>query len=182
MFKNILLVTLGILLLLVPQVSLGKEPIRTLFGIVVKVADGDTITVNSNGTKVKVRLYGIDAPETYKMNKRTGIISKSGQPSGEEAFQALDNKVYHKQVKLDVMDIDRYRRAVCIVCLGNRNINREMVREGWAWAYRQYLDRPYTSEFIREEEEASKARRGLWEQGNPQPPWEFRKKLRTGGM
>lgn len=46
--------------------AIAKEPIRTLEGIVVKVSDGDTITVNSDGTKVKVRLYGIDAPERRK--------------------------------------------------------------------------------------------------------------------
>lgn len=163
------------------SLSLAKEPIRTITGIVIKVADGDTITVNSDGTKVKVRLYGIDAPETEKSNKRTGRVSKQGQPYGEEAFQVLQGKVYRKKVKLDVMDIDRYRRAVCIVWIDGRNINREMVSEGWAWAYKQYLDRPHASEYIGAEETARRAKRGLWGQGNPQPPWEFRKALRIRG-
>jgi micrococcal nuclease len=157
----------------------AKEPIRSLSGIVVKVADGGTITVNSEGTKVKVRLYGIDAPETEKGNRRTGGVRKPGQPYGEEALRALSDKVMGKQVRLDVMDIDEYKRAVCIVNLGERNINLEMVVEGWAWAYRQYLDRPYASGYIRAEEQARAARRGLWVQSNPQPPWEFRKVQRV---
>jgi len=90
----------------------------------------------------------------------------------------LSDKVDRQQVRLDVMDIDRYRRAVCLVWVGDRNINREMVAEGWAWAYRQYLDRPYASKFIEAESVARRAGMGLWQQGNPQPPWEFRRLLR----
>lgn len=79
---------------------------------------------------------------------------------------------------VEVRDIDRYRRAVSVVRLGNRDINQEMVREGFAWAYRQYLERPYASEYIRSEEEARRKRRGLWRQEISQSPWEFRKTLR----
>ena len=99
-------------------------------------------------SKVKVRFYGIDAPETEKSNRKTGHVSKPGQPYGEEAYQALREKVQRQKVRLDVMDIDRYGRTVSIVWLGQRNINKEMVAEGWAWAYRQYLDRPHASEYI----------------------------------
>jgi endonuclease YncB( thermonuclease family) len=121
----------------------AKPIIRTVEGTVTKVSDGDTINVNSDGTKLKVRLYGIDAPETEKVNRRTGYVSKPGQPYGEEACRALLEKVSGKKVKLDIMDIDRYRRMVSMVWFGNRNINKEMVAKGWAWAYRKYLDGPY---------------------------------------
>jgi endonuclease YncB( thermonuclease family) len=159
----------------------AKEPLRVIEGVVTKVSDGDTIQVtDSLGTKIKVRFYGIDAPETEKSSKKTGRISKPGQPFGEEASQALKGKVQRKKVRLDVMDIDRYGRTVSIVWFENRNINREMVAEGWAWAYRQYLDRPHASEYIDAEEQARRNRLGLWQQSNPQPPWEFRKQLRKG--
>jgi len=49
-----------------------------------------------------------------------------------------------------------------------------MVREGWAWANREYLRGPYVSEFINAEREARERKLGLWQQSNPQPPWEFR--------
>ena len=158
----------------------AKEPIRIIDGVASKVSDGDTIHVMSGGTKVKVRLYGIDAPETEKSNKKTGKVSKPGQPYGDEAWHALESKVLRKQVRLEVMDVDRYGRTVSVVRLGERNVNREMVADGWAWAYRQYLDRPHASEYIDAEEQARKARKGLWQQSNPQPPWEFRKLLMTG--
>jgi len=75
--------------------AIAKEPVRTIEGIVTKVSDGDTINVqDSLGTKVKIRLYGIDAPETEKSNNKTGRISKPGQPYGDEAWKALDAKVY----------------------------------------------------------------------------------------
>jgi endonuclease YncB( thermonuclease family) len=133
---------------------------------------------DAQGTKVKIRLYGIDAPETEKRNRKAGRISKPGQPYGEEAFLALKGKVGGQYVKVEVLDIDRYRRAVSVIWYGNRDINQEMVREGSAWAYRQYLDRPYASEYIQAEEDARRKKRGLWRLGNPQPPWEFRKGLR----
>lgn len=162
--------------------AFAKEPVRTIEGMVTKVSDGDTIQVTDQlGTKVKVRFYGMDAPETEKSNKKTGKVSKLGQPYGEEAFQALRQKIDRQRVRLDVMDIDRYGRTVSIVWLGNRNINREMVAEGWAWAYRQYLDRAHASEYISAEEQARKAQKGIWQQNNPQPPWEFRKSLKKSG-
>lgn len=140
------------------------------------MSDGDTIHVtDANGTKVKVRFYGIDCPETEKGNKRTGKVSKQGQPYGEEAYRALQRKLQRQRVRLDVMDIDRYVRAVSIVWLKDRNINLEMIQDGWAWAYTQYLDRPHASEYIQAEEQARKQLKGLWQQNNPQPPWEFRK-------
>lgn len=159
--------------------SFAKEPIRSIEGIVTRVSDGDTIQVkDAYGTKVKIRFYGIDAPETEKSNKRTGRVSKAGQPYGEEAFRALQSKVVRQKVRLDVMDIDRYGRTVSTVWLGNRNINKEMVEEGWAWAYKQYLDRAHVSGYIQAEEQARSKRLGLWKQSNPQPPWEFRKQQR----
>lgn len=160
----------------------AKEPVRVIEGMVTKVSDGDTIQVTDNlGTKVKVRMYGMDTPETEKSNKKTGRVSKPGQPYGEEAFHALQQKVNRQNVRLDVMTIDRYGRTVSIVWLGDRNINKEMVSDGWAWAYRQYLDRAHASGYITAEEQARSAKKGLWQQNNPQPPWEFRKSLKKSG-
>lgn len=173
--------SLIVILLFIPTLVFAKDPIRTIEGIVTKVSDGDTINVTDPmGTKVKVRLYGIDAPEAPKDNKKTGRISKPGQPYGEEAYQALQSKVYRKAVKLDIMDIDKYKRSVGIIWLNGKNVNLEMVAEGYAWAYRKYLDRPHASEYIQLEDQARSKKLGLWQQNNPQPPWEFRKSLKKG--
>lgn len=152
----------------------AKNPIRTEYGVVKKVSDGDTIqAITDNGTKLKIRLYGIDAPETAKGKKKT-ITTKPGQPYGEEAQESLENKVMGKKVRIDIVDVDRYHRLVSLIYLSDRNINHEMVAEGYAWAYRQYLDSAYASEFIGLEDEARAKKLGLWKQANPEPPWEWR--------
>lgn len=174
------LVFLSAILLLSPQ-AFAKEALRVLEGTVVKVTDGDTINVDSGGTKLKIRLYGIDAPETAKVNRKSGWNSKPGQPYGEESWRALDGKIYRQRVRVEVKDIDQYRRLVSVVWIGGRDINKEMVAEGWAWAYRKYLDRPHASEYMSAEEQARARRAGLWRDGNPQPPWEFRKEVRMQG-
>lgn len=179
MTKAFLLPLALLTLLYIPTITQAKDPIRTIEGIVTKVSDGDTINVTDPlGTKLKVRLYGIDAPETEKSNKKTGRVSKPGQPYGEEAYQALYSKIYRKQIRLEIMAVDQYKRSVGIVYLNGKNINQEMVAEGYAWAYRQYLDRPHASEYIQAEEQARGKRLGLWQQNNPEPPWEFRKSLK----
>jgi len=157
----------------------ASKPIRTVDGIVTQVTDGDTVKLETEeGTKLKIRLYGIDAPETEKLNHRTGMVSKPGQPYGEEAYKALKTKMLDSKVRVDIMAVDRYKRMVGIVYLNNRNINLEMVKEGWAWAYREYLGRPYASEYIDAENEARAKKLSLWQQPNPQPPWEFRKLMK----
>ena len=81
--------------------SFAREPIRTVTGTVTKVSDGDTIHVTTpERTKLRVRLYGLDAPETPKINQRTGRINKPGQPYGEESWRALDAKIMGKPVRL----------------------------------------------------------------------------------
>ena len=180
--RKILLIVFSVtaILCLLTTLPLAKESIRTVDGIVTQVSDGDTLKLETaEGTKLKIRLYGIDAPEMEKINHRTGTVSKPGQPYGEEAYKALESKMLDSKVRVDIMATDRYKRMVGIVYLNNKNINLEMVKEGWAWAYRQYLDRPYASEYLDAEKEARTKRLSLWQQPNPQPPWEFRKLMRS---
>jgi micrococcal nuclease len=159
---------LPLLLLALPSHAV----IRTVEGTVTKVSDGDTITVvTAEGTKLRTRLYGIDAPEIPHGKK-------SGQPYGEDAKRALTAMVLGKKVRLEILDIDRYKRMVGMVYLDGKNINETMVRLGLAWAYRRYLDTPYASEFIGAEKQAREKGLGLWNQANPLPPWEFRRRGR----
>lgn len=173
---RLLLLMLATILFAAP--SLAKEPIRSFDCMVEEVVDGDTLhcaVKNSGGTHAKIRLYGIDAPESDHFTKH-GKLTKPGQPYGNEAATALRNLVTPTGIiQVDVMDVDRYKRLVSVIKRGELNINRRMVEEGWAWAYRQYLDRPHASEYIKAEEQARARKLGLWKQNNPQPPWEFRK-------
>ena len=142
---------------------------ETLRGMVKAVHDGDTVVLVGRGTgRVTVRLYGIDAPETRKPDK-------PGQPYGSQAKRVLMFKVLGKEVTVEVQDRDQYGRVVGVLQLAGRDINAEMVAEGMAWAYRQFLNGPYASRYIALEEQARRQRRGLWRDPNPQPPWEFRR-------
>lgn len=162
--------------------SFALEPIRTVAGTVTKVSDGDTIHVTTpEKTKLRVRLYGMDAPETPKINQRTGHINKPGQPYGEESWKALDAKIMEKPVRLDIIDIDRYKRMVGVIWIGNRNVNLEMVREGFAEAYVEYLKEPYRAQFIQAEKEAKSTRRGIWSLSGYERPSDFRRRLKVRG-
>jgi endonuclease YncB( thermonuclease family) len=162
--------------------SFAREPIRIVTGTVTKVSDGDTIHVTTpEKTKLTVRLYGMDAPETPKINQRTGHINKPGQPYGEESWKALEAKIMGGQVRLDIIDIDRYKRMVGVIWIGNRNINLEMVKEGYAEAYLEYLKEPYRAQFIRAEKEARSARRGIWSLPGYERPNDFRKRFKVRG-
>lgn len=133
-------------------------------GKVVHIADGDTLTVlDADKVQHKIRLHGIDAPE-------------KGQAFGAKAKEALGEKVHEKTVRVVWKEHDRYGRIVGDVYLGDRNINLEMVEDGFAWWYRQYAKDSKALE--KAEAEARKERRGLWHDKNPEAPWEFRKKER----
>lgn len=176
--KKTFIIIIFAVLLSVPIFAQAKAVLGTVEGVVVAVSDGDTVNVQDvKGTKLKIRLYGIDAPETEKSSKKTGHIAKPGQPYGEEASRALASFIYHQKVKVEIIDRDRYNRFVALIWLAEKNINQEMVAGGYAWAYRQYLGTPYASSFISLEAQASQKGLGLWNQHNPQPPWEFRRSL-----
>jgi micrococcal nuclease len=143
---------------------------RTVEGKVSRVIDGDTLTlVTREGTKLRVRLYGIDAPEVRHEEM-------PGQPHGEEAKEALAARVLGRGVTVEIVDVDVHKRVVGIVHCSGADINREMVRRGYAWAYRRYLSAPYASGYIEAENEARGRRAGLWKQPNPVPPWEFKRR------
>lgn len=140
----------------------------TVEGVVRAVYDGDTILLATpESSRIKTRLYGIDAPETAKPDQ-------PGQPFGGAARRALLSKIIGKRVSAEIVEVDQYQRSVAVIRYAGRDINREMVAEGMAWAYRQFLQGPYASEYLGAESRARSRRAGLWRDANPRPPWEFR--------
>jgi len=151
--------------------------IASVEGTVSKVSDGDTLQViTDEGVKLKIILYGCDAPETEKRKKKTGQISKPGQPYGEEAKQALKSKVYRKKVRVEIINTYRWR-MVGMIWRKKRNINLEMVKEGYAEAYRESLEQPYDAIFHSAERHAKVRRKGIWGLRNYERPRAFRKRM-----
>lgn len=143
------------LLLVVAEVPALAE---TLLGRVVSVQDGDTLTVLVAGQRVKVRLAGIDAPER-------------DQPFGEKSGQSLSRMALNRTASVAVQKIDDYSRTIGTVTVAGLNMEVEQVRRGLAWVYRQYS---HDSQLLALEAEAKAARRGLWVEANPKPPWDWR--------
>ena len=141
-----------------------------LTGKISHVADGDTINIQVDGQRERIRLSSIDAPESE------GRSDRPGQPYAEQSQKALANMLLNKTMTLTCYEQDRYGRHVCDVLLDNgKTVSQVMVESGWAWAYtgsnNRYL-RDKTLPVI--QEQAQKARRGLWQEKNPIAPWVWR--------
>jgi len=135
-----------------------------LTGRVVRVADGDTLSVlDRNNKQHKIRLHGIDTPERE-------------QRYGKAAWDALADMVDGKTVNVVVLGEDSYGRTDGTIYLGERNINLAMVAGGHAWWYRYYA--PNDRLLAATEEKARAEKRGLWAQADPMPPWDWRRQQR----
>ena len=158
-----------------------------IVGRVVRVADGDTITVlaapggtrsvasanrrrdgvlvggiqRSDSTPAvehKIRLHGIDAPE-------------SGQAFGNAAKNHLSSLVAGRNVRVKWKSRDKYGRILGVVYLNDRDVNLEMLKAGFAWHYKRFDSTPA---YARAESEARVAKKGLWAALDPIPPEQFR--------
>jgi len=135
---------------------------------VVGVTDGDTVKVlDEQKRQHTVRLAEIDAPER-------------GQPWGDRSKQALSALVFGKVVSVEQTDSDRYGRMVGRISSDGRDVNRAMVEQGAAWAFRRYL-KDHT--LIEIEARARRERVGLWSMGDAQTiaPWDWRRGVREDG-
>jgi endonuclease YncB( thermonuclease family) len=153
-------------LLFFTLVSFAEE----LIGKVIKVTDGDTITaLDSNNQKHKIRLKGIDAPE-------------SQQTYGDISTQSLSELVYDKEVFVNWDKKDKYYRILGKVIVDGRDINYEQLKKGLAWYYKQYekdLSDEDRKKYSEAEEWARNYTEGLWADSNSIPPWEFRRKRKN---
>ena len=124
---------------------------------VIKISDGDTITILQGKQQIKVRLFGIDAPELE-------------QPYGKKSKQFLANLIAGEVVEVEPKGKDRYKRTLGIIYYKGQDINAQMVLNGYAWAYVKY-----SRIYVDQEKAARENKLGLWQSSDPTPPWEWRK-------
>ena len=149
---------------------------ETLTGYVVGVSDGDTITVlDAQKRQHKIRLQGIDAPE-------------KAQPFGQRSKENLSRLVFNKDVRVEWDKRDRYKRIVgkvwvqpssCATCPMTLDSGHAQITVGLAWWYRKYANEqpPQDRGAYEFSEQEAKARRvGLWQDADPIPPWEWRRR------
>jgi endonuclease YncB( thermonuclease family) len=145
---------------------------------VVEVIDGDTLVVlDARQRKHHIRMQGIDAPETaHTLHGRDGKrCDQAAQPGGEQARQALLRKVMGQAVRIEPDGSKSHDREVAYVLLGSRDINLEMVTEGWAWNLAKFHRAPSVRDtYARAQSEAQAMLRGLWGKALPQRPGQWR--------
>lgn len=140
-----------------------QEQAEVISGRVVRVIDGDTVSVlDRDNTQHRIRLAQIDAPE-------------SKQAYSKVAKDALAALIANKEVQVRVQGNDRYKRVLGEIYLGEQNINLHLVRQGYAWAYEQYVT---DKRYIEAQQQAQRERLGLWRDPHAVAPWEYRRQQR----
>ena len=136
----------------------------------VKVSDGDTLNVQKVengkfvGEIVKIRMFGIDAPEKT-------------QDYGIESKQALEKLVNGKRLEIEEKNRDRYGRTVAVVYVNGKNVNEEMVKNGNAWWYQEYDKKDTKMQAY--QENAKKNKLGLFGKRGYVEPWNYRKEKKA---
>lgn len=145
------------LLLLFPIILFSQNKSYKVIG----VKDGDTVEILMDGKPQVVRLSHIDCPEKK-------------QPFGNNAKQFASDLCFGKKIKLSTgWKKDRNKRLLAEIILSNgKNLNKELVKNGFAWHYKKYSkDNSYDDL----EKQARKQKLGLWNDKSPTAPWEWRK-------
>ena len=137
----------------------------TLTGRTVRVTDGDTIVILSDGNvQHKIRLQGIDAPERK-------------QAFGTKSKEHLSDSVAGKFVIVEYGKRDRYGRVIGKVLVGGKDVCLEQIIAGFAWHYKKYQNEQTASDrqrYADAENEARDAKRGLWQDPHAIAPWDYR--------
>lgn len=152
-----------ILTILIVQTAFSQKNM-TITGQVIEVIDGDTIRVSRSSNVHTIKLAGIDAPEQQ-------------QPFGPEAKKHLFNLIFRKKVVVHVYKNDKHERFVGKLVLNGRDINLQMLKDGFAWHYKKYHYEQSTEDRIRYSESEKTSRnlsKGLWAEKKPIAPWVWR--------
>ena len=135
-------------------------------GIISKVIDADTVIIESDGgSKYRVRLLGIDAPEIK-------------QEHGKEATKYLSNMVLGKNLTVIGSNKDKYQRLLGKLILDDNDINLNLIKNGMAWHskfYKSSQDKKDQIMYSNAEIYAKVNKLGLWSKNLPIAPWEWRK-------
>lgn len=137
----------------------------TMHGVVIVVVDGDTVLFKpdhahtSGRAFLKIRLAGIDAPET-------------NQPYGDAATRELATRVLNRRVAVTSVATDVYGRTIAHIHVAGHEVGTELVQSGFAWVATRSRR---AAELMKAQRQARLDQRGLWQGAAPEPPWEWRR-------
>jgi len=156
MKRSSLLLAYILRMALLPVVFLPLFSIAQLSGKVISITDGDTFTLlTANKQQVKIRLFGVDCPET-------------GQDYARQARTYLGDLIFFDTVKVVTKGTDESGATLGIVTLFRMNVNERMLQQGFAWHDTRYDTNPAWSAYA---EKARQSKKGLWSSDSPIPPW-----------
>ena len=159
--------TLLLSALLLASAAAAKPPVVEE-GTIQRVKDGDSYLVDVGERRpLEVRVLGIDSPEEVWPGRW------AAQPFGEQAKVFATKLLAGRHVRIEIRDTDSYGRSVGEVFVDDRPVSQALVREGLAWWNPRYAPRDTVLQTL--QDEARAARRGLWADAAPVPPWEYRK-------
>ena len=167
--KHFLVISICLIFFFLNSIDIKSQEIQLISGIA-KVIDGDTIKID----KKKIRLFGIDAPEKKQKCRKpwltlSFLTFNKDYPCGEISTLKLKNKINNKFITCKSNNLDRYKRFIAECFKDKININKWMVKNGYAVAYIKY-----SKKYLASENFAKDDKLGLWI-GSFQMPWEWRK-------
>ena len=167
--KLFLVISICLIFFFLTYNDVKSQELKIISGIA-KVIDGDTINIKNN----KIRLFGIDAPERKQQCQKpwlsiSFLTFKKNYQCGKISTNILKNKINNKFIICKSTNKDRYNRFIAECYKDKKNINRWMVLNGYAVAYRKY-----SKKFVSQENLAKKEKLGLWA-GTFEMPWDWRK-------
>ncbi len=133
---------------------------KVIKGKITRVIDGDSVVLKSDSDEETIHLDGIDAPEFMQTN-------------GDKSTSYLKKLVMEKNVEVRWEKKDSFDRILGTLYIGDKNVNLEMVSKGWAWHFERYNK---SDQLAQAQKDAKEAKLGLWEDDNPEAPWDYRKK------
>lgn len=152
------------LLAMTLMLTIATASADSLTGRVVKIADGDTLTLAVGRQHHKIRIAAIDAPERY-------------QAWGDRSRTHLSSLALNQAAVANCSGFDQWGHRLCKLTVNNRDIGLTQIEEGMAWWSRQNANEQPAAEqsaYGSAELMAKLKRRGLWRDTNPMPPWDFR--------
>ncbi|MFA6018568.1 MAG: thermonuclease family protein, partial [Patescibacteria group bacterium] len=147
----------------VAEQEAGTEAEPAITSKVIKVVDGDTVTVETNGVRETIRIIGINTPETVDPRKPVECF---GQEASARAHELLDNQTVTLEADSTQGERDKYDRLLRYVFLSNgSDFGKQMISEGYAYEYTYSTPYKYQQDYKTSQSDAENAKRGLWADG-----------------
>ncbi len=147
----------------IPSVTQSETEQKSRQGDVIRIVDGDTLIARIDGAEEKIRLIGLNTPETVDPRK---TVECFGKEASDEAKRILTGKSVRIEIDPSQDLYDKYGRLLSYIFLEDgTNFNLLMIKNGYGYEYTYHLPYKYQKEFKQAEKYARENKKGLWADG-----------------